>query len=145
MKTFMTAVALLLLSSLSIAQPLENCEVPIDIKVEGKVLSACLNNSDTAKAFLAKLPISVVMSNAHDIEMVHRFEEPLPAQEARRSSFAIGDIFYWTPRHALVIYYDVNGKQFDCLQKVGHISSSVDFLRKVKQTEVTFKCIDCNF
>ena len=71
-------------------------------------------------------------------EQIQVLKEALPAENATRSSYKIGDIFYWTPKNALVIYYGQNGKSFDNLQKVGHIETDVQFLEKVPEIPVSF-------
>ena len=127
----------LFLSSVAI-QAAEQCVRPIEVKAGEHILKGCINSSDTATALLKRMPFTVTMANAHNIEMVYRFKEALPAEKATRSSYTIGDIFYWTPKNALVIYYGQNGNSFDNLQKVGHIETDVQFLEKVPEIPVSF-------
>lgn len=127
----------LFLSSVAI-QAAEQCVRPIEVKAGEHSLKGCINSSDTATALLKRMPFTVTMANAHNIEMVYRFKEALPAEKATRSSYTIGDIFYWTPKNALVIYYGQNGNSFDNLQKVGHIETDVQFLEKVPEIPVSF-------
>ncbi len=113
--------------------------VPVTVETAGRTLDAQLEENATARALLSKMPFTVSMFNAHEIEMVHRFEEALPAEEEGRSGYKTGDLFYWTPKHAFVIYYGQNGKSFDHLQKVGHIEGDVSFFKDLKEADVTFK------
>ena len=129
--------SVLLLSSVAV-EATEQCARPIEVKAGEHSLKGCINSSDTATALLKRMPFTVTMANAHNIEMVYRFKEALPAENATRSSYTIGDIFYWTPKNALVIYYGQNGKSFDNLQKVGHIQTDVQFLEKVPEIPVSF-------
>lgn len=89
--------SVLLLSSVAV-QAAEQCVRPIEVKAGEHILKGCINSSDTATALLNRMPFTVTMANAHNIEMVYRFKEALPAENATRSSYKIGDIFYWTPK-----------------------------------------------
>ena len=129
--------SVLLLSSVAV-QAAEQCARPIEVKAGEHILKGCINSSDTATALLKRMPFTVTMANAHNIEMVYRFKEALPAENATRSSYTIGDIFYWTPKNALVIYYGQNGNSFNNLQKVGHIETDIQFLEKVPEIQVSF-------
>ncbi len=112
--------------------------MPIMVKAAGHTVQGELLDNATAKALADKMPMAIKMFNAHDIEMVHRFEEALPAEEVGHQSFEIGDLFYWTPKHAFVIYYDQNHKSFDNLQKIGHLNGDVSFFKDVQEARVLF-------
>lgn len=99
----------------------------VKIIIDGKELIANFNNSDTAKELLVRLPMKLKMMNLYSREMTYRFPEALPARKKTASSYEVGDIAYWAPRHSLVIFYKQTGEVISDLQKIGHIDSDISF------------------
>ena len=91
---------------------------------------------------MARFPLTVSMMDLYGREMCYRFPEALPADEARRSGYDVGDIAYWTPRHSFVIFYEQNGEIIGNLQKIGHIHSGVDLFAHTGDTDVTFELLN---
>jgi hypothetical protein len=78
----------------------------IQILVEGQVLPGELNDSETAKALLGRLPLRIRMSRWGD-EYYGSIGEPLdvaPAPDAR-DEMAVGELAYWIPGNALCIFF----------------------------------------
>ena len=86
---------------------------------------------------VARFPLTIPMMDLYDREMCYRFPEALPADEARRSGYEVGDIAYWAPRHSFVIFYEQNGEIIGNLQKIGRIHSGVDLFARTGDTDVT--------
>ena len=79
---------------------------PIQILVEGEALPAELNDSETAKALLARLPLRIGMSRWGD-EYYGSIGESLdvaPAADARED-MAVGELAYWIPGNALCVFF----------------------------------------
>ncbi len=111
----------------------------LKITVGENVLFADLYNNATAKSFVAKLPLTLPMQDLYDREMVYRFEDALPANEARTSGYEVGDISYWTPRHSFVIFYKQNGEVISNLQKVGRVQAGVELFETTGNASVKFE------
>ena len=95
---------------------------------EHTMMATFLDNA-TARALLARLPLTIPMTDLYSRELVYRFPDALPAHEAGTSGYEVGDIVYWTPRHSFVIMYAQNGEIISNLQKVGRIDSGVEIGR----------------
>jgi Domain of unknown function (DUF369). len=81
------------------------------------------------------------MQDLYNREMVYRFEDALPANEARTSGYEVGDISYWTPRHSFVIFYRQNGEVINSLQKVGRIQAGVELFETTGNASVKFELV----
>ncbi len=96
--------------------------IPITITVHDRTVDAELADNAAGRALAQALPLHVETQNLYRRELVHRFTNPLPADELRRSGYDVGEIAYWAPRHSLVIFYAQNGEVIDQLQHVGRIT-----------------------
>lgn len=113
----------------------------IRITIGDQQLTATLDDNATANAIFDQLPFTLPMLDRYDRELVHRFDDPLPANEATTSGYEVGDIAYWTPRHSFVIFYAQNGEVIPNLQPVGHIHSGIETITGPGDTDVTFDVI----
>lgn len=95
--------------------------VQMRITVGDRELTAALEDNATARAIAEQLPLTLPMMDLYGREMCYRFNNAFPANEVRVSSFQVGDIIYWPPRHSFVIPYHQDGERFE-MQKVGHIN-----------------------
>ena len=102
--------------------------IKIRVTIAELQFSATLVDNATSRAFIARMPLTLPMEPLYGREMCYRFPEPLPAEEARRSGYEVGDIAYWTPRNSFVIFYGQNGEVIDNLQKVGRFDSDIEML-----------------
>lgn len=109
----------------------------IKIKVGNRGLTATLQNNATARAFVAKLPLTLPMMDLYGREMCYRFTDALPTDNVRSRGYEVGEIVYWPPRHSLVIMYAQNGEHFD-MQELGKIDSGVELFESTGDTDVTF-------
>ena len=113
--------------------------IKIKVTAGQQVLTATLIDNATSRDLIAKFPLTVPMKNLYAREMVYRFPNPLPAQEAQQSGYEVGDLSYWTPGHSLVIFYEQNGEVISNLQKIGRFDSSLDFFRSIEAIDVKFE------
>lgn len=95
----------------------------ITFNLDGTVFNANFEDNQTANAIIDKMPLSLDMMNLYSRELTYRFKEALPAKEPQTSSYAVGDIAYWIPRHSFVIFYKQTGEVISELQKIGHINN----------------------
>jgi hypothetical protein len=113
--------------------------IKIKVTADSQVMTAILIDNATTRSLIAKFPLTVPMKNLYSREMVYRFPEPLPAEEAQRSGYEVGDLSYWTPGHSLVIFYKQNGEVIDNLQKVGRFDSNLEFFSSIEGIDVLFE------
>ena len=116
--------------------------IQVKITVGNQVLQASFLDNATTRNLVARFPLTIHMMDLYDREMCYRFPDVLPAKEARRSGYEVGDIAYWTPRHSFVIFYKQNGEVIGDLQKIGRIHSGVDMFAHTGATDVTFELLN---
>ena len=117
-----------------------------DIKVritagQNRMTATFLDNA-TTRALVAKFPLTLPMTDLYNREVVYRFPDALPAEEATTSGYEVGDVVYWTPRHSFVIMYAQNGERISNLQKIGRIDTGVEVFKRIGNIDVTFELMD---
>lgn len=115
--------------------------IRIKVTAGSQVLTASLLDNATTRSLVSRFPLTVPMKNLYAREMVYRIPDPLPAEQAQRSGYEVGDLSYWTPGHSLVIFYKQNGEIIDNLQKIGRFDSMLDFLQNVEAADVRFELL----
>jgi hypothetical protein len=140
----MRKAALLTLAVMAVASASAAAAKDIKVRITAgaHIMTATLLDNATTRALIAKLPLTVPMTDLYGRELVYRFPDPLPADEAATSGYAVGDIVYWTPRHSFVIMYEQNGEIISNLQKIGRIDSGVEAFKRTGSVSVTFDLID---
>lgn len=116
--------------------------IKVKVTVGGQVLTATLIDNATTRSLIAKFPLTVRMEDLYSREMCYRFLDPLPANEAQRGGYEVGDLSYWTPGHSLVIFYKQNGEVISNLQKIGRFDSGVGVFEKTGDVDVRFELLD---
>jgi len=133
MKTI-ALVALLLMSSTAAL-----AETTVKMTVGDRMLTAVFADNATARAVLAKFPMTLPMMDLYGRELVFRFAEPLPSEAEGPRAYQVGEIAYWPPRHSFVIFYAQNGEIIDDLQPVGRMTSGIEILRETGDVEIKFE------
>ena len=113
-------------------------ETKIKITVGNRTLTAIFYDNPTARAIIAKLPLTIPLSDLYAREMCYRFSESLPTDDVRTTGYEVGEIIYWPPRHSFVIMYAQNGERFS-MQKVGRIDSGVEIFKQTGEVKVTLE------
>ena len=94
----------------------------IDIEINGRVRTATLTDSISARALLERLaegPLTIEMHDYGSFEKVGPIDEPLPTSDERITT-APGDIILYLG-NSITIYYAVNSWNFTLL---GHIDGA---------------------
>lgn len=137
---------LVLLSAVSFAGGAGSAQAaePIRLRVTaaGHTLTATLLDNATARAFAARLPLTLHMKDLFAREMCHNLRKGLPAEEAGTSGYEVGDITYWLPMKSFVIMYRQNGEVISSMQKVGRIDKGVEIFARTGDTDVTFELLE---
>ena len=110
----------------------------IKITVNGKTLTAMLEDNPTSRAFMAKLPLTLPMLDLYGREMCYHFDTALPTDKLVSTNYEVGDLIYWPPRHSFVILYKQNGERFE-RQHVGRIDSGVEIFDGMGDADVLFE------
>jgi hypothetical protein len=99
-------------------------------------LKASLENNATVRQFIQNLPVTYTMNDLFNRE---KFVEVNDLEVERTcSSYGKGDISYWTPGKALVIYYKDDDEPIQGLVKLGKILEGTERLENYPGTiEVT--------
>lgn len=111
----------------------------IKITVNGKTLTATLEDNSTVKALLAQMPMTLHMQDLYSREMCYHYgANSLPTDNLRSDGYQIGDIIYWPPRGSFVILYEQNGEHFT-RQHLGRIESGAEIFKSTGDADVTFE------
>ena len=90
-------------------QPSEEAEgdflMKAEVTVNGQKFSASLAENETARAFAAKLPLTLEMRELNGNEKYFYLQEDLPAQAARPGRIEAGDIMLYGSS-CIVLYYE---------------------------------------
>jgi hypothetical protein len=108
---------------------------------DNKVLTATLIDNPTARAIIAKLPLTIPLTDLYAREMCYRFTDALPTDNVQTTGYEIGEIIYWPPRYSFVIMYAQNGERFS-MQKIGRVDSGVEIFRQTGNVTVTLEAIN---
>lgn len=108
------------------------------ITVNGRTLTATLEDNATARAFAAKMPVTLPMMDLYGREMCYRFPEALPTDNARTRGYEVGEIVYYPPMHSFVIMYKQNGEHFQ-MQSIGQVDSGVELFDGIGDVDVRFE------
>jgi hypothetical protein len=74
------------------------------ITVGKKVFTATLENSDTAAAFVALLPLTLAMHDVNRNEKAYDLPAALPSADRKPGSIRTGDLMLWSSRTVVIFY-----------------------------------------
>lgn len=77
----------------------------ISINVNDTILTATLENNDTTREFVKRLPLRIEMQELNGNEKYYYFEDDLPSNSSRVAKIEKGDIMLYG-RDCLVIFYE---------------------------------------
>lgn len=83
----------------------EEVEHVISIEVNGQTFSATLADNDTARAFAARLPMTLDMRELNGNEKYSYLNEPLPAAAQRVGQIRTGDLMLFGS-DCVVLFYE---------------------------------------
>ncbi len=136
-KTLIFITALIFSSSCAYAGEIGQ----IKITAKGNSIIASLEDNAASRAFYNSLPVTLNMRDLYSREMCCFMTKPLPTSQLTASSYNVGDIIYWPPRHCLVILYEQNGEKFQ-RQHMGHIDYGVEIFKGMGDALVTFEKLE---
>lgn len=83
----------------------EEVEHVISIEINGQTFSATLADNDTARAFAARLPMTLDMRELNSNEKYFYLDEPLPAAAQRVGQIRAGDLMLFGS-DCVVLFYE---------------------------------------
>jgi hypothetical protein len=102
----------------------------ISIEIEGKVITATLDDSAVSTDFIALLPLTLTLKDYASTEKISDLPRRLSAKGAPAGSDpSIGDITYYSPWGNLAIFYRDSGYA-NGLIKLGKIDSGIEALNR---------------
>ena len=82
-----------------------NGDMKINLMINGEEFTAMLNDNETTRELLNRLPLEVSMSELNGNEKYYYFDESLPTNSYRPGSISTGDIMLYGS-DCLVIFYE---------------------------------------
>lgn len=83
----------------------------IGIEIEDRVISATLNDSDTAKDFASLLPLKLTMNDLFGREKYGHLPRAISGKGERTHTYAVGELVYWSPGPDVAIFYRHDGQK----------------------------------
>ena len=117
----------------------EASRMKIRIELEGRSLTATLENTEAARDFLSLLPLTLALTDYNSTEKVADLPRKLSTQGAPAGvDPEVGDIAYYAPWGNLALFYRDFGSSSG-LVKLGRLDSGVEFLRGRGPLSVTIQ------
>lgn len=117
----------------------EASRMKIRIELEGRSLTATLEDSEAARDFLSLLPLTLTLTDYHSTEKVADLPRMLSTKGAPAGADPdVGDIAYYAPWGNLAVYYRDFGYSSG-LVKLGRLDSGVELLRGRGPLQVTIQ------
>lgn len=105
---------------------MENRHVILTIRNER--LKGILKDNVTTRGLIEKLPLAMTMHDLHNREKYVKISD-LAVDQINTSHYSKGDISYWTPGNAFVIYYKGKQEPLHGLVKLGEIVERFKWFR----------------
>ena len=78
----------------------------IKITVNGKTFDATLDDNESARAFIEKLPLEVTMTELNGNEKYYKFNENFPSNDKRVGKISVGDLMLYSSSYVVLFYKD---------------------------------------
>ncbi|KAL6632585.1 hypothetical protein LY90DRAFT_666424 [Neocallimastix californiae] len=98
-----------------------------------------LENNDTAKVLLDKLPLTLKMNELHGNEKYYNFDDTFPTKSERISTIHEGDIMLYQ-NNCLVLFYDTFSSGYR-YTRIGKINNIENLKKAVGSGDVTVKLL----
>ena len=78
----------------------------IKITVNGKTFDAELEDNESARKFLEKLPLEITMTELNGNEKYYRFNENFPSDDESVGTIHAGDLMLYSSSYVVIFYKD---------------------------------------
>lgn len=111
--------------------------VRITVSVEGQVLSATLDDTQTSRDFVSLLPLTITLKDYASTEKISDLPKRLSTADAPEGTDpSIGDIAYYAPWGNLAIFYRDWGYGRGLI-KLGKLDSGIEMLQRPGPLQAT--------
>lgn len=115
--------------------------IKIRITANGQAMIATMANNETARDFVAMLPLTLTMDDLFQREKFATLPRTASHDGPRDFAFRVGQIVYWSPKNDVAIFYRHDGQTIPApgIIVMGEIESGVEALNVPGQITVTFE------
>jgi hypothetical protein len=115
----------------------------IRIKVEDKVVTATLIDSETTRDFISLLPLTLTMNDLFRREKFAHLPRAISTGGKRAHTYEVGDVAYWPPGPDVAIFYRHDSQEIPepGIIVIGRIDSGVEALNVPGSVKVTVELI----
>ena len=96
-------------------------EMKLNIKIGDKNFTATLEDNETTRSLLEKLPLTITMSELHGNEKYYYFNDSMPTNSERMRNINTGDIMLYGS-DCLVLFYESFSTSYS-YTRLGHIDN----------------------
>lgn len=113
----------------------EQAENRITITAGNTTIEAQLNESEAAKEFASRLPLTISMNRMGDHEYYGSLDQPLTHAEDTQVGYKVGDFAFWTPGDLFALYFDEPESPPEGLMILGEVTSDLEEVRALGNNE----------
>lgn len=113
---------------------MEEFSSKINITINNKIFKATLEDNETARAFVKKLPLSITMQELNGNEKYYYFNSSLPKNDSRVSKINSGDIMLYGD-NCLVLFYDTFSTPYS-YTRIGKLDNPSDLKNVVGKENI---------
>ena len=88
----------------------EKGKMKIRITANGKSMTATMADNETARDFVAMLPLTLAMGDLFEREKFGHLPKTLALSGPREQTYRVGQIGYWSPKNDVAIFYRHDGQ-----------------------------------
>ena len=118
-------------------QETEAVTTKIKITVNGKIFDATIDDNESARAFLEKLPLELKMNELNGNEKYYRFNENFPSNDERVGKISTGDLMLYDSSYIVIFYKDFSTSY--SYTRLGRILNIADLASTLGGGNVTVK------
>ena len=118
-------------------QETEVITTKIKITVNGKTFDATLDDNESARAFIEKLPLEVTMTELNGNEKYYKFNENFPSNDERVGKISVGDLMLYSSSYVVLFYKDFSTSY--SYTRLGRILNATDLASTLGSGNVTVK------
>ncbi|MBB3179891.1 cyclophilin-like fold protein [Variovorax sp. Sphag1AA] len=109
----------------------------VHLVLNGKVIAATLADNDTAREFVAMLPMTITMHDMFRREKFGALPKPISGNGTSTQNYEVGDMICWSPGPDLTIFHGHDGQTISgAIQVLGRIDAGIEAFREPGPIEV---------
>lgn len=111
------------------------------ITANGRVMTATMLDNETARAFVAMLPLILPMNDLFGREKFGNLPKAVSQGGPREHTYRVGQIAYWSPKNDVAIFYHHDGQTIPepGIIVIGEIDGGVESLNVPGKVTVSFE------